>query len=137
MIARRALNVETDQSFSKIDEILQLLEQVLDKANTAEKQLDSIEKQLGDKEDSSVFKKLEIRLKKIEDKVSKTRGKIEPSCALSESAKGGHKDLIDVNMNEIQDRDRRKNNYIIIFNVGECTSDITEVRKEYDMAEVT
>jgi hypothetical protein len=84
-----------------------------------------------------VIKQLEVRLKKIEDKVVlQPRGNNEPSGALSESAKGEHRDLIEVNMNEIQDRDRRKNN-IIIFNVGECTSDITDVRKEYDMAEVT
>ena len=88
------------------------------------------------------MKQLETRLKKIEEKLdtpntsNHSRMLNEPSCALSESKKSCPKDPIVANMNEIQDRDRRKNN-IIIFNVKECTGDNTDVRKEYDMAEVT
>ena len=52
------------------------------------------------------------------------------------SNKDRHKDLIVVNMAEIQDRHRWKNN-IIIFNIKECASESSEERKEYDMAEVT
>ena len=135
-------SVENDQTLSKIDEILKIVEQVLDKANTADKRLDSIEKQLGDKADISVMKQLETRLKKIEEKLdtpntsNHSRLLNEPSCALSESKKGCPKDPIVANMNEIQDRDRRKSN-IFIFNVKECTGDNTDVRKEYDMAKVT
>ena len=74
---------ENEQATNKIDEILRLLAQVLDKANNVDKRLDSIDKQLVDKADISVMKQMEMKLKKFEETME-TRLKRLRRCQMSQ-----------------------------------------------------
>jgi hypothetical protein len=47
-----------------------------------------------------------------------------------------NKENIEININEMRDRERRKTN-IILFNVAESTTDDTETRKQHDADEVS
>ena len=115
---------------NKIDEITAMLEKILEK-------FDSIENRLAAKADSTVVADLEVRLRAIEERLSA------PIAAASEVRteeapnKGDSRaEIVEMNLGEMHDRERRKNN-IIVYNIRESTSECTDERKLHDMAEVT
>ena len=128
----------------KMDEVLKLLEQLLDKSNNIEHRLNSIDKRLDDKADSSTVAQLEARIATVENRLEKTAvesasmGGVKGEVRVETSTEtgGSRADLIEVNLNEIQDRNRRTGN-VIIFNIEESSSEDPVERKLYDMTEVT
>jgi len=115
---------------NKINEITAMLEKILEK-------FDRIENRLAAKADSTVVADLEVRLRAIEERLSA------PIAAASEVRteeapnKGDSRaEIVEMNLGEMHDRERRKNN-IIVYNIRESTSECTDERKLHDMAEVT
>jgi hypothetical protein len=59
---------------NKIDEILRMLEQLLEKADVTERRLDRIEKEIQTKADVSVVAQIEQRIKKVEEILGEDHG---------------------------------------------------------------
>jgi len=122
------------------DRVLHTLQSLVDQVSTMEKKLDS-------KVDVERVDSLEARVMQIEEQLTHQErecyaddgrlNKLEKQITGIVAA--NQKDMVPPNagadVDELRDRERRKNN-IIVFNVGESTKDDSEERKQDDEAEV-
>ena len=122
------------------DKVLHTLQSLVDQVSTMEKKLDSMV-------DVERVDSLEARIMQIEEQLThqerecnEDEGRLDKlEKQITGIVAANQKDEVSpsggANMDELHDRERRKNN-IIIFNVGESTKEDTEERKQDDEAEV-
>jgi hypothetical protein len=140
------LSIKTDKEIAK--QCADYFRTMEDKLNSLEKevsrkadkeQMRALEDKMQEKADKAAVKQIDERMQKIEDKMNQ-----EKQCCIdkhnseSGTVKGpGHGELnhiVDKNINEQKNRDRRKEN-IVVFNIGESTSEDVDDRKLYDLSE--
>ena len=112
----------------KLDAAIKLMEQMLERTQIIEQRLQGIEQRNADKADVSVVNQLELRVEKLELEIN-LRLSVVPDKTVS--ADHG----IEENLNELKEREKRKNN-LIVFNIPECNSTDCNERKQYDASEV-
>ena len=105
----------------KLDAAIKLLEQMLERTQVIEQRLQGIEQRIADKADVTVVNQLELRVEKLELEIN-LRSSVVPEKAVS----ADHD--IEVNLNELKERKKRRNN-LIVFNIPECNSTDCNERK--------
>ena len=100
----------------------------------------TLDDKLQEKADKVVVKQIEERIQKMEEKMSqeqqclndKQNSEYDTAAGPAHGDKLNH--IVDKHIDEQKSRDRRKEN-IIVFNIGESTSDDVDDRKLYDLSE--
>ena len=112
-----------------MDEIKLLLQALMDK-------FDSIDSKLKEKADVDEMRRLEERVEKLEQSVVKLEKSAGGEKKEATSTETGHgKSLVETSVNELKERDRRREN-IIVFNIPESSCEDSDDRKKQDVERV-
>lgn len=133
------LSIKTDR---------EIAERCADYFKVLEDKIKNMETDMGSKVDMQQFIQLEevidtkvdkVQMDQLEDRVSKIERNFGNRASSTPSGRETVRDseeLVNENLTELRDRESRKEN-LVLFNIPESTSDDTDSRKLYDIAETT
>jgi hypothetical protein len=124
----------------RLDEMCAMLQQILDRQSDMDSRILSLEVALQDKADNKVIQQLADRLSAVESKCpvnnSTDMDTTNVKQIVSQGVVTASTSLVDQNVAELTDRERRKNN-LIFFNLDESDKSDPQTRMQEDLDVVT